>query len=642
MPEEFLFPPLSDDALLRRLSDGISDSVGEEFFRALVHNLAESLGTFCALVTTFEPETRTARSLAFWTQEGWIEKYEYLIDGTPCSNVFDKLNLFHYPDDLGNLFPEDHDIPKMGFVSYLGVPLLHTDGSVMGNLAVMDRKTMPKEPRFVSVFKLFAARAAAEHQRLKTEVAVQERERKLSRLIDGAMDAIIELNASLSIIQFNRAAERIFGCSAKNTIGCNFADLLERDAGESFKNLINDLDRRRDAGTSVWIPGGLNARRGDGSSFVAEATVSRLDTTGGHYFTIVLRNIEDRIRAAAHIHELREEAKVLKKEIANLRSGVEVIGESPVFRKVLREIDRVGPTHATVLLSGETGVGKEVVARSIHNASQRNREVLVCVNCAAVPANLIESEFFGHEKGAFTGATDRREGRFAMADGGSLFLDEIGELPLDLQSKLLRILQEGTFEPVGGSKTRHVDVRVIAATNRDLADEVKAGRFREDLFYRLNVFPIKLPPLRERGKDVLLLAENCARQLSRSMARTYDGLTDECEKRLLAHSWPGNIRELRNVIERALITSAGGRLNLPAALPLPELEVRVDSVTADPTQLTRVLTVGEMREFERQNIIRALNASDWKVSGTNGAANLLGIQPSTLSSRIKALGIERQ
>jgi transcriptional regulator with GAF, ATPase, and Fis domain len=288
-----------------------------------------------------------------------------------------------------------------------------------------------------------------------------------------------------------------------------------------------------------------------------------------------------------------------------------------------------------------------LIARAIHLASGRRRNPLIKVNCAAIPAMLMESEFFGHEQGAFTGATKKRDGRFALAHGGTIFLDEIGELPIDLQPKLLRVLQEAEFEPVGSSKPRKVDVRVIAATNRDLEKLIRAGQFREDLFYRLNVFPIKLPPLRERPEDIAMLATAFARNFARRMGRRLEPLGDDCVKRLQSYSWPGNVRELQNIIERAMITSRDGHLNLDRALPesaaMRASKPLESSVTIESSVTTKnVHTVKEFEELERNNIIAALEASRWKVAGQQGAAQLLGIKPTTLSSRIRALGIERK
>jgi transcriptional regulator with GAF, ATPase, and Fis domain len=261
----------------------------------------------------------------------------------------------------------------------------------------------------------------------------------------------------------------------------------------------------------------------------------------------------------------------------------------------------------------------------------------VIVNCGAIPVGLVESEFFGHEKGAFTGATDRRPGRFAMADTGTIFLDEVGELPLDTQVKLLRVLQQGEFEPVGSSRTKKVDVRVIAATNRNLAREVEEGRFRQDLYYRLSVFPLHVPPLRERRDDIPLLTTAFTTRLAGRLRRRIDPLSDAEISRLEAYDWPGNIRELQNVLERAVITSVDGRLNLERALPA--LSADASPRQHAPSSTSKILTAEDFVDFERQNLLRALEHADWRVAGPGGAAALLGLRPSTLTSRMKALGV---
>ncbi|MCB9293964.1 MAG: sigma 54-interacting transcriptional regulator [Lewinellaceae bacterium] len=319
----------------------------------------------------------------------------------------------------------------------------------------------------------------------------------------------------------------------------------------------------------------------------------------------------------------------------------EIIGESPKITEALARVRQVARTNASVLITGETGTGKELFARAIHRASLRQGKPMIRLNCAALPANLIESELFGHEKGAFTGATAKREGRFMLADGGTIFLDEIGELPLTLQPKLLRVLQEGEFEPVGSSKTAKVNVRVIAATNRNLLEEAKKGNFREDLYYRLNVFPLNIPPLRERGHDVALIASALAHKSARKMGKRIMGIPEDEIRKLLAYSWPGNVRELQNVIERAVITAPEGG-DLRFSQDLPEWNAHPDPGKPPPlSENSRIYTQQELGRLERENIIRALNAAGWKISGKNGAAELLQIAPSTLNSRIKALGITR-
>ena len=354
--------------------------------------------------------------------------------------------------------------------------------------------------------------------------------------------------------------------------------------------------------------------------------------------------MSERLEAERRIRSLIEEAESLRAVVGEAPGELGIIGRSAGIRAVCDAIRQVAPTDATVLILGETGTGKELVARAIHEAGSRRGGPLVRVNCAAIPDSLIESEFFGHEKGAFTGATSRREGRFAQADGGILFLDEVAELPLDLQAKLLRVLQEGEFELVGGTKTRKVDARVVAATNRDLQDEVSKGRFREDLFYRLNVFPICLPDLCEREDDIILLAEAFAQRFAARMGRRFERLTPEEQQLLKSYSWPGNVRELQNVIERALILSSGRKLDLSRAMPLPdgrlapEAAAGSSSTTDNPA---KVLTALQLEEFERRNLLRALETCGWKISGSEGVAALLGLPPSTVASRIKALGISR-
>jgi transcriptional regulator with GAF, ATPase, and Fis domain len=301
----------------------------------------------------------------------------------------------------------------------------------------------------------------------------------------------------------------------------------------------------------------------------------------------------------------------------------------------------VARTNTTVLITGETGTGKELVARSIHKSSDRAKQPLILVNCAAIPPNLIESEFFGHERGAFTGAVSRREGRFALADKGTIFLDEIGELPLELQAKLLRVLQEGEFDPVGSTKTRKVDVRIVAATNRDLRRMTREGKFREDLYFRLNVFPISIPPLRERGRDVEHLAQAFAQRFARRMGHRLNPLTEAHFQQLRAYDWPGNVRELQNVIERAILFSSGLELQLERALCGSAIAQSAGAPCADPSLPDRVLSARELVDLERSNLLRALESCRWRVSGNNGAARLLGIPPTTLASRMKSLGIDR-
>jgi transcriptional regulator with GAF, ATPase, and Fis domain len=319
-----------------------------------------------------------------------------------------------------------------------------------------------------------------------------------------------------------------------------------------------------------------------------------------------------------------------------------IIGESPSLKAVISRIGLVAPTGANVLILGESGTGKELIAREIHAQSARKDRPLIKVNCATIPQELYESEFFGHVKGAFTGAVSDRMGRFEAADGGSLFLDEVGEIPPSLQGKLLRVLQEGEFERVGEGRTRKVDVRIIAATNKNLLEEIKKGRFREDLYYRLNVFPIEVTPLRDRKEDIPLLATHFIGVFSRRLNRPAPRLTEANLMDLKAHDWPGNVRELQNIIERALILSPHGRLRFD----LPKVTSEAahhgqDIPQAASSPAAPILTEADIISLQKQNLLAALVRSGWRIYGKGGGAELLGIKPTTLIERMRRLGIKR-
>ena len=631
---------LETDVALRAILEGTATETGQQFFAALVQNLAKALGTHGAWVTEYFPELRRLRALAFWMDGQWVTDYEVDIAGTPCERVIDTAKLVHSPDRILEIYPHEEELKAAGAVSYMGVPLQDTDGQVLGHMAVIDRRPIPEEPRVHAIFQIFAARAAAELQRMRAEVEVREREEKVGRLLSSAMDAIIELDDHLHITHVNPASEKTFRCRANEMIGQDFRCFVRPDDADRLLALTDELDKRPEGQRSMWIPGGLTARCPGGQSFPAEATLSRFELHRRKFTTLILRNIYDRVRAEETIQSLTTETELLREELQALHQDGALLGESPAFQRVLQDIAQVARTDATVLITGETGTGKELVARAIHAASTRRERPMVTVNCAAIPATLIESELFGHEAGAFTGATKKREGRFALADKGTIFLDEIGELPLELQAKLLRVLQEGEFDPVGSSRTRKVDVRVLAATNRDLPKLVSEGKFREDLFYRLNVFPLRLPPLRERGDDMVCLALVFTQRFAAKLGRSITPLNAEDIGRLKSYGWPGNVRELQNVVERVVITAINGRLNLERALPEPMAQPSLAGRIGEPVP-GMICTAKELEELERSNILRALDATKWKVSGENGAAKLLGINASTLSSRMRAFKIQK-
>ena len=332
---------------------------------------------------------------------------------------------------------------------------------------------------------------------------------------------------------------------------------------------------------------------------------------------------------------LERENVYLQEEIREEHNFTEMVGNSPALLAILRKVEQVAPADSTVLITGETGVGKELIARAIHARSARKDRPLVKVNCSAISGGLVESELFGHVKGAFTGAIERRVGRFELADGGSIFLDEIGELPPETQVKLLRVLQEHEFEPVGSSRTQRVDVRVIAATNRNIEEAVAAGRVRADLFYRLNVFPLHVPPLRERRADIALLANFFLSQYSKTLGRDIRAISKDTMEQLVAYHWPGNIRELQNIIERAVILCHGPELELGADLlqPSPSPAGLPSPAPASPPS-----TLGDV---ERGHLLRVLTETDWVIEGPKGAARILGLHPNTLRSRLVKLGLKR-
>lgn len=366
---------------------------------------------------------------------------------------------------------------------------------------------------------------------------------------------------------------------------------------------------------------------------------------------VASKDVTERLRAERELRltlaenarlreELERERDYLREEVNVAMNFGRIIGTSPALQQMLKRVEAVAETPASVLLQGESGVGKELVAHAIHTQSARADGPLVKVNCASIPKELFESEFFGHVKGAFTGAHRDRIGRFQLADGGTIFLDEVSEIPLELQSKLLRVLQESEFERVGDDVTRTVDVRVIAATNRDLEKLIVDGEFREDLFYRLSVFPVEVPPLRDRGEDIIQLAQHFLDRACKDFGRPVMTLTRAQANSLYEYDWPGNVRELKNVIERAVILSPGNVLRLDLSMPKVENTSQGVKVATEPRG-ERILTEKEMKDYQKSNLIAALEKTAWRVSGPDGAAELLGVKPTTLTDRIKAFGVRR-
>jgi PAS domain S-box-containing protein len=460
-------------------------------------------------------------------------------------------------------------------------------------------------------------------------------EERFRDLFDEAPIAYVHEGLNSRFIQANRTAMRILGLKPEEIEG-TFGKSLVPDTPDAQRRLREALDsvghgtdasgvilelRRKDDGKPVWVQWWSRP------------------AAGGEYTRTMFVDITERVLMEQEQTRLQDQNAYLWEEIRSGQNFGDIIGESPGLRKVEQQIQLVAPTDAAVLITGETGTGKELVARAVHDHSARKGRPLIKLNCSAVPEGLFESEFFGHVRGAFTGALKDKPGRFELADGGTLFLDEIAEVPRSMQAKLLRVLQEQELERVGDTRTRKVNVRIIAATNRDLKKEVDVGRFRQDLLYRLSVFPIEVPPLRERREDIPPLVEHFLAQSARRMNRPAMRIAEAALTQLTAHDWPGNVRELQNTVERAVILSRGG----PLLFDLPGSQASGTTLahprTAPPPAF---LTRDELKRQERDGIAAALNQTGGKIFGAGGAAELLGMKPTTLASRVTALKLNRK
>lgn len=458
---------------------------------------------------------------------------------------------------------------------------------------------------------------------------------KMKGLINGAMDAIIMFDSKFKVILTNPSAEILL--ENNDALQRNVLFFFDDASADLIESLVNSGLKGDDKAINNYLPSNVKVIGSNEKETLNEGTISRYGEGDETFYTLILRNIDERLAAQDTISLLTNQKEYLADEIKELTSSYGIIAQDERMASVLNLIKQVATTDATVLINGETGTGKELVARAIHQASLRNDKPLIRINCGAIPANLIESELFGHEKGAFTGATVSRKGRFLLADKGTIFLDEIGEMPMDLQPKLLRIIQEGEFDPLGSSETIKVDVRIIAATHRDLVSFSKEGKFREDLFYRLNVFPIMVPALRDRGEDIHLIAQEIMNQFSAKLSKKMNPLAEGDKALLSRYQWPGNVRELQNIIERAVIIAQDGNISWEALIP----KSSEDEPIQTNSKTEKIYSSEEMIKLERENILRALKKTSWKISGKNGAAAILQLKPTTLASKIKALNIIR-
>ena len=486
------------------------------------------------------------------------------------------------------------------------------------------------------------------------ESVFRELEHENKLILQSAGDGIYGVDRNGNTTFCNPAAERMLGWRAEELVGRNIHQMIHHTHADGTAYLahechiyaaFNDGDIHTVEDEVFWHK--------DGTSILVEYTSTPITEQGQIAGAVVIfRDISERKQAETKLRAALTEVQSLKKRLEMENAYLleeyrvehnykEIVGRSHAINTVIQQIELVSPTDANVLISGESGTGKELIARAIHGSSKRHDRPLIRVNCASIPKDLFESEFFGHVKGAFTGAVSDRAGRFEMANGGTLFLDEVGEIPLDLQGKLLRVLQEQQFERVGESSTQHVDVRIIAATNRDLKQEVAARRFREDLYFRLNVFPVICGPLRERVEDIPILVSHFLQSVSKKLGKPPMKLSRSDMQRLQSYSWPGNIRELINVVERSLILSQGQRLRFDLPAGNGEIFTMENIDAKEQASQSRILTAEEMRIHERNNIVAALKQCNGRVFGGDGAAALMDIKPTTLSSRMKKLAINR-
>ena len=637
-------------------ADDAAPSVGEFFFRALVRHLAAATGAHHALLSRLLPDGRV-RTFAYASHDQLIENVEYALAGTPCAEVIGGA-FSHHLSGVQHKFPTT----ASGIEAYLGTPLKARDGTVLGHLCVFDEAALPAEPRRLFNFQIYAARAATELERLRSvlsaadvgasapvETATRDAEAhaRFRDLFEEAPIGYMFTDLESRYVGVNRTAMRILGLTQADIDGALNGIELVADT-PAMKQMLEAAAEAANSGiehSGIWEM----RRKNDGQQVFVQLWTR--PETNGDYIRTTFIDITERVRLEQEQARLEAQNVYLREELKSVHNFEEIVGANSGLMEILQSVRRVAETNASVLIFGETGTGKELIARAIHDASPRADKPFIKINCAALPASLVESELFGHERGAFTGAIQRRIGRFELANHGTIFLDEIGELSLDVQVRLLRVLQEREFERIGGSQTIKTDVRVIAATNRDLPAAMREGNFRADLYYRLSVFPITMPPLRARRDDIPLLAQFFVTKHAPRIGRRIDAIAGETMLRLCDYDWPGNIRELENVIERALILSSASVLAIEpevigmtasAAKQMNHNNVALNAQTDTPTTAARTPDEHfDLASVSRDHILNTLRVTNWVIEGDNGAAMRLGLKPATMRHRMKKLGISR-
>ncbi len=641
--------------MVSEIAKGVSGATGEAFFHSLVRHVARALNAEYVLVGALHPSGERISTLAIHGPTGDLPVLEYGLEGTPCAHVVEQ-QVCSYPSGVSQLFPQDEMLVSAGAEGYVGSPMMDSSGRCLGLICAITRRPLASPKLAEALLTIFAASAEAELERKNYEEALAHSEERFRAFGDHSDEGVVWVKQEQPIAMdrpedeqiehyyrnayvadCNDQAAKLFGFTrAEELIGQRLEaisprgdpDQVERlrtgiRNGWNFSQVERSLGGRELLMTrhgvvengmlqSVWV-----TARDITELKQAEAEVLRLNAElEGHLEKLTVLQTR-----------LEKDNAYLLEEIRSEHNLGEMVGASEKFRELTERIHLVASTSATVMISGETGTGKELVARAIHDLSPRSNRPLVKVNCAAISAGLVESELFGHVKGAFTGATERRIGRFEYADGGTLFLDEVTELPLETQAKLLRVLQEQEFEPVGSNRTVKIDVRLLAATNRNLAELVHEGRFRADLYYRLLVVPVEVPALRDRRSDIPQLATHFVQRLSRQFGRSVQRISESMMHEMMAYDWPGNVRELENFLARAIVLCHGDTLDMRLGVTEGAPEVAGGRLT--------------LEAVERKHIESVLASTGWVLEGPQGAAAILRVNPSTLRSRMRRMGIRR-